>query len=315
MNIYNEKGYALVTVLLTITIFMVITLTFVAQSTTSAKQNIVLEEKSISTARAEMGITYIEQGVRNIYIEQVNEVKKQHEKDNPKKTFDKYADIIIVNVYNKINYLNGEVNTNKNLLFKIESFNLAKNSDEISLAFTSDGHKNTPITATIKINYGLLLNDFTNNIGGQFTNIPVPPTPNNSIIEENNKHLSEYINKNVIFRYKHGVKVSNGKPLKIENGSAHFTTGLSFSGNPSSLYISGNAFFDQKIEFNGNYEKDNSFSICIKGGTYLWNNSTKKYEVYYISKNSCSNPGNNGNNPPVQQVDPISMSVSYYGKS
>lgn len=315
MNFNNQRGYALVTVLLTITVFMVLVLTFTSQSTTSAKQNIVLEEKAKSTAKAEMGISYIEQAVRNIYIAEVNEVKRQYEKDDPKKNLDKYADTIIANVYSKIDNLETEVNINKNLLFVIDKFLLTKNSNGISLEFTTDGHKETPITATMKLNYGLMLNDFTNNIGGQNSDIPAPPSSKNSFIDGSNKHQSNYSNKDVIFNYKHGVTVSNGKPLTIENGSAHFTTGLSFSGNPSSLYISGNAFFNQKIVFNGNYEKDNSFSICITGGTYLWNKSTQKYEVYNISKNSCSKPGNNGNNPPVNQEDPISMSVSYYGKS
>ncbi|MFB5194749.1 hypothetical protein ACE198_07425 [Neobacillus sp. KR4-4] len=53
----NEQGYALVTVLLIITVFMVVFLSFMGQAFSSVKQNQVVEKKSRSVAAAEAGIS------------------------------------------------------------------------------------------------------------------------------------------------------------------------------------------------------------------------------------------------------------------
>jgi competence protein ComGC len=68
----NEEGYALVTVLLIITIFMVLFLSFAGQSFSTVKQNQVVEKKSQAVALAEMGVTYFQSLVNNIYLSKKN---------------------------------------------------------------------------------------------------------------------------------------------------------------------------------------------------------------------------------------------------
>jgi hypothetical protein len=63
----DERGYALVTVLLIIVVFMIIFLSFVGRSFSSVKQNQVVERISQSVALAEMGMTHFEAAVQNIY--------------------------------------------------------------------------------------------------------------------------------------------------------------------------------------------------------------------------------------------------------
>lgn len=63
----NEQGYTLVTVLLLITISMIIFLSFVGLSFSSVKQNQVIEKNSKSVALAEMGISYYQIAIQNIY--------------------------------------------------------------------------------------------------------------------------------------------------------------------------------------------------------------------------------------------------------
>ena len=66
-SVQNEKGYALVTVLLIITIFMVIFLSFMGQAFSSVKQNQVVEKKSLSVAAAEMGVSYYQVEIQRIF--------------------------------------------------------------------------------------------------------------------------------------------------------------------------------------------------------------------------------------------------------
>ncbi|MEH7304935.1 hypothetical protein [Neobacillus drentensis] len=80
----NEQGYTLVTVLLMITISMIIFLSFVGLSYSSVKQNQVVEKNSKSVALAEMGISYYQVAVQNIY-----EANKQAVNDQVKATIER----------------------------------------------------------------------------------------------------------------------------------------------------------------------------------------------------------------------------------
>ncbi|RBP02736.1 hypothetical protein [Rossellomorea aquimaris] len=65
-DLNNEKGYALVTVLLMMVVFIVISLSFMGQSFSSVKQNKEVEKDYQSVALAEMGVEYFEGKVRNV---------------------------------------------------------------------------------------------------------------------------------------------------------------------------------------------------------------------------------------------------------
>jgi competence protein ComGC len=66
-RVKNEQGYALVTVLLIVTIFMVLVLSFMGQAFSSVKQNQVIEKKTQSVAAAEMGISYYQVSIQKIF--------------------------------------------------------------------------------------------------------------------------------------------------------------------------------------------------------------------------------------------------------
>ncbi|MFC7786034.1 hypothetical protein ACFQWC_16180 [Rossellomorea sp. GCM10028870] len=68
-DLKNEKGYALVTVLLMMVVFMVISLSFMGQSFSSVKQNKEVEKDYQSVALAEMGVEYFEGKIRNVLKE------------------------------------------------------------------------------------------------------------------------------------------------------------------------------------------------------------------------------------------------------
>lgn len=80
MEIKKEQGYALVTVLLVITIFMIVGVSAIGLSFNTAKQNQVIETKSQSTSVAEMGMTYYQAMIKNVYLanqQTINDSVKQ----------------------------------------------------------------------------------------------------------------------------------------------------------------------------------------------------------------------------------------------
>jgi competence protein ComGC len=66
-SVKNEHGYALVTVLLIVTVFMVLILSFMGQAFSSVKQNQMVEKKSRSVAAAEMGISYYQVAIQKTF--------------------------------------------------------------------------------------------------------------------------------------------------------------------------------------------------------------------------------------------------------
>lgn len=81
----NESGYTLVIVLLIITLFTVFTLSFMAISANTTKQNEVAERNIQSVTLAEMGITYFQQAISNSFETHkagvINKIKLQRDDD------------------------------------------------------------------------------------------------------------------------------------------------------------------------------------------------------------------------------------------
>ncbi|MCL6571833.1 MAG: hypothetical protein K6T88_09135 [Bacillus sp. (in: Bacteria)] len=73
-GVKNEQGYALVTVLLVVTVFMVLFLSFMGQAFSSVKQNQVLEKSSRSVAAAEMGLSYYQVAIQKNFESKQNAV-------------------------------------------------------------------------------------------------------------------------------------------------------------------------------------------------------------------------------------------------
>lgn len=131
-RIKNERGYALVTVLLVIIIFMMLSFSFMGQAVSSIKQNSVIEENSQSVALAEMGIVYYEHAIRNIYETNhqkvINEVKAERETDLQNK-------ILHPNDYYRQRAITKMENILKNTLSSVtKTF-----EDNLSASFTSSG--------------------------------------------------------------------------------------------------------------------------------------------------------------------------------
>src|SRR3954449_6732963 len=73
-NLKNEQGYALLVVLFVVTVFMILSLSFMGQAFSSTKQNQVVEKKSKATSVAEMRISYYQVALQDMYESKQNDV-------------------------------------------------------------------------------------------------------------------------------------------------------------------------------------------------------------------------------------------------
>lgn len=84
-RINNNKGYALIIVLLITAVFTIFTLSFIGISANTTKQNEIIERNSQSVALAEMGVTYFENAIKNSfnthYDTVIDYVKNEREED------------------------------------------------------------------------------------------------------------------------------------------------------------------------------------------------------------------------------------------
>ncbi|MDQ1144856.1 hypothetical protein QE429_001683 [Bacillus sp. SORGH_AS 510] len=100
----SEQGYALVTVLLIVVIFMVVFLSFMGQAFSSVKQNQVVEKKSLSIDTAEMGVTYYQVAVQNLFESKqsvVNDRVKAIMTATPTANFKKQTAIVLADEIQK----------------------------------------------------------------------------------------------------------------------------------------------------------------------------------------------------------------------
>ncbi|WP_066385973.1 type II secretion system protein [Neobacillus mesonae] len=73
-SVKNEQGYTLVTVLLIITVFMILALSFMGQALSTTKQNKMIEKKATTVSAAEMGISYYQVEIQKMYESKRSEV-------------------------------------------------------------------------------------------------------------------------------------------------------------------------------------------------------------------------------------------------
>lgn len=139
MKIKNDQGYALITVLLIIVVFMIIAVSVMSQSFNTMKQTQTEEKKSQSTAIAEMGISYYQTMIQNIYNSNQQSINNQINHDSTLNTNDEYAKQAANLMYNtikqEINKHLAQVNIDgkTNTFFVISSSNFDDTNHKITL--------------------------------------------------------------------------------------------------------------------------------------------------------------------------------------
>ncbi|WP_034764562.1 hypothetical protein [Rossellomorea vietnamensis] len=175
----NEKGYALVTVLLIIVVFMVISLSFLGQSFNSVKQNEVVEKNYQSVALAEMGVSFYQRAVKNAYlsnqenvVNQVNQMMATDRRNKVVKSKEYYNGLVVPLMKQAIQTsLESEQNTLRiehrdNTFYSIQDVNLSSREKDIYITFSSLGKQEDEIS-TLSAEMIIPVNDMGLTDGGQ----------------------------------------------------------------------------------------------------------------------------------------------------
>jgi competence protein ComGC len=184
----HEKGYALITVLLIITIFMILFLSFAGQASTSVKQNRVVEKSNQSTAIAEMGISYYQVAVQNIFESNQQKVTDQV---NTLINGGSTEDFITLATKSMKDILKQEllkepsqitIDGHPSAYFSITNIdtNIIPSTNKINISFSVNGtedNKMTPLDANMTIDLGTIIkgDDSTiNYVLPAFNEVPIP---------------------------------------------------------------------------------------------------------------------------------------------
>lgn len=238
----NESGYALLTVLLIIVIFMVVSLAFFSQSFNSVKQNNLVETKSQSVALAEMGVDYFYQTVSNTYKRNLPvveaEMKKEMEEDrksNELKTAEEYKQRAISLMIERLNTELSEVP--KKEVANEASFTINFNSghdiystdDGIEIKYEAVGSekgKNTKIGTSLSISMGVEENEMNNGTEGalpDFQSVKKPEVKQNCLNpSEIKKDCSEILIKDREFKNEknlENVLIYSNNLIKFQNAN------------------------------------------------------------------------------------------------
>lgn len=283
MTVENEKGYALIAVLLTITIFILIAFSFMGQAANSMKQNKVLETKSQSVALAEMGVTYYQSAIQNVfqsnYQSIVQQVKSIRENDKIKRTNDEYTQIAInlmkIKLKDELNPANISIDGNPSTNFLIEynkDSNVNQDGKVLKIDFKSIGTENgksTAIETVMIIDFSGMMTDSiggtegTNNNSEKNSKLPSGndiPDPGN--LNSCREGQSDF--KNISCQISGNKQFSQNVGLNFEKSIFKVTGALNFENlnnedtKSSILYILGslktgnmNSLVNTKIHVNG----------------------------------------------------------------
>ncbi|WP_223591140.1 hypothetical protein [Neobacillus bataviensis] len=205
----NENGYALVTVLIVIVVFMIISLSFMGQAFSSTKQNQVVEKKSRSVAAAEMGISYYQ-----VEIQRTFESKQQYVSDyiraNPalRTNFKREAAVKMADELQKTT-----IATPANVPYSMKNYvvipdpNTSSNKVKISFNVVgTDNMKESTLYAQMSIDFDSIVNqaaeeNITENALPTYTNVSLPPSGCNTLDCTN-----VYINGNGSFDGNNNIK-------------------------------------------------------------------------------------------------------------
>jgi hypothetical protein len=314
----NEKGYALVTVLVIITLFMVISLSFMGQAFNSVKQNKVVEKSSQSVAIAEMGISYYQVAVKNAFITQ------KMDYDNLIKTTSLTKEEITTGIISAATtalpngtktILDGKPEADSETYYTIEEASVLNNSGILNITFLVKGNKgteDTPLRSEMSIN----LSDLTITYGTDIPTLPgyigiVQPTnisstcinpPDNYDFKENECSSGILITRPDADYIKNFQKF-NGTIYATDSTTGVLT--LSGVGNKSSLKIHApslsldgvqNNVTNVTMEIKGNLSFGGHFDataaanifvggdVNVQGKFELHNNSDKMYQTLIRGK-------------------------------
>jgi hypothetical protein len=286
----KEEGYALITVLLIITVFMILFLSFAGQSINNTKQNQVIEKDSQSIALSEMGVIYFETLARNVYISNSdtiqNEVKNLRANDvqtGTVKANDIYIQDAINSMVDKLKILKPmtlQIDDNPTASFRIDpkegETNIVQTiNNTIKIDFISTGIENgeeKKIDGTLTMDFSGFLTSDDNSGGGGGSNSPI--LTGNNISDPGNLPACSDSNKKVDFtnttcQISGSETYSNNDQLTFNNSTFKVTGALSVPNMNND--ISSSTLFIQGSMSGENMNSLNQINLHVNGSASFGN--------------------------------------------
>lgn len=246
----DENGYALITVLLIIAVFMTLFLSFIGLTFSSVKQNQLVEKNSQSMALAEMGVSYYKTAVQNIYEANQqainNTIKANVDYDLTHggiKSSEEYAKQAVALMRSSIqqNLMNESgkifIEGKSDVFFKLNDKNIYDPTDNNALLLKISGtEKDKSSTLSTKMTLAPIISGLNGNGGStsgsyvlpNFVSIAKPSPPNNC---QNPSSLTVSCSEILV----DGSKTYSENVNGINNKTVFSTNGLTMSGNANKM--------------------------------------------------------------------------------
>ncbi|MGJ7912311.1 hypothetical protein [Neobacillus sp. LXY-1] len=274
----REKGYALVLVLIIISIVMIVGLSLGGIGLTNRAQLNKTDSRNKATDLAEMGVTYY-QPIVSTYVSSAK-ITAQNYVNYYGTYYNTYDGYFYNSLYSKLNTANApvEVDTSNNK-YQVTFKSLDKSvANKMIVNFESTGTAGTE-TATVK-GFFTIEKISGASKAGQLN----PAISTYSYNEKNSRYLSppsKLTSYNSSTYFSSLIQIQGNHTLTI-NGQAFFTS-LILAGS-AKLNIKGDAIFAKDIVI-----QDSAVKICITGKTYKLDANNKLVD-YPITKNTCAAP-------------------------
>jgi hypothetical protein len=277
-QVKKEEGYALVTVLLITTVFMILFLSFMGQASSSVKQNRVVEKSSQSTAISEMGISYYQVAVQNIFelnqqkvTDQVNvKVNGGSTQDLKSLAADSFKDIIKLELQKENEKV--QIDGYPKAFFSIKNIDtiIITGTNKIKVSFLVDGTEEDR-TSTLEAEMTI---DLDSIIKGDDSTI-------NYVLPAFNE-------------------------IKIPNSSC-----TSFEAGCNEILLNGTQAFPGKNDNNGNNNNLSDKTVYSTGGLNVDGNANKSYKLKIHANDSITLDGNMNSASNLTIETP--KSITFYG--
>lgn len=333
--INNDKGYALVLVLIISIVFTLIFLLFSIISSSTTKQNNSIESTFQSQSIAEMGASYFQHAMSNeIATKQADIIKYviNQEKQGRIKKEDAIMSAIKrmkLELENAIRTLkmNMPIHSNSQNYFEIDPIDFSQAGDKLFINFTSTGYedaKETKITGTIEVDFSNMINSEAkddpkdtaiptgNSIPDPGTNLQICPT--NKKADLSDKHcqiqgsITYHQNENLIFsdtvyRVSGDFKAGNMNNDRLEK-STIYILGSMMTGNLNSTD-------NLKLHVNGAFTVGNFNGSGLSNSIIEIGGNASMGVIKLIKSTIFINDGKSYYDPTIKQINDIQDSIIY----
>ncbi|OIJ18364.1 hypothetical protein BKP45_12370 [Anaerobacillus alkalidiazotrophicus] len=297
---FNNRGYTLIIVLLTIVLISLFSLMLIPKALSTSLQVNKSEGMAQAKDLSEMGIHYAHAYFENIVNLAIEQAKADPGFINQTVNHDLLFCENFISLL-PIEQTFAEKSINNSAYYYKVSFEKEVNDfftncsgfQEIILPIESIGKvdNNSNSEKLIRANF-VVENEGEKSIIGpcQGEICPPPPPPENLPFNIINTeiNLSGQTVSNYIYtspKFTQSVVLAGNSRLIVGGNAWVSGSSLRFNGNNAELIVGGNAYFTSPIDFRGNGNK-----ICIRGTAYLYDHIEKKWNVYDVPQfiKSCS---------------------------